>query len=57
MTAEELSNEKNSNEAAWKKRYLSKQAVSSGEITLIEGAGSYYDVKLRGDDLFISSAR
>ena len=53
MTAEELSNEKDSNEAAWKKRYLSKQAVIYGEIALIEGAGSYYDVKLRGDDLFV----
>ena len=31
VTAEELSNEKDSNEAAWKKRYLSKQAVISGE--------------------------
>ena len=47
MTAEELSNEKDSNEAAWNKRYLGKQAVISGEVALIEGAGSYYDVKLR----------
>ena len=53
MTAEELSNEKDSNEAAWNKRYLGKHAVISGEVALIEEAGSYYDVKLRGDDLFV----
>ena len=53
VTAEELSSEKASNEVAWNNRYLGKQAVISGEIALIEGAGSYYDVKLRGDDLFV----
>ena len=53
VTAEELSSEKTSNEVAWNNRYLGKQAVISGEVALIEEAGSYYEVNLRGDDLFV----
>ena len=53
MTAEELSSEKASNEVAWNNRYLGKQAVISGEVALIEEAGSYYDVKLLSEDLFV----
>ena len=53
MTAEELSSEKAPTRSHGIIRYLGKQAVISGEVALIEEAGSYYDVKLRSEDLFV----
>ena len=53
VTAEKLTADKDSNEVAWNKNYLDKQALISGEIKLVEDADGYFDVKLRSDNPFI----
>ena len=51
VTSDRLVTDKEANEVAWEKKYLGNYAIITGEITIIQDARNYYDVKLMGDSL------
>ncbi len=54
VTANALEREHEANEVFWEDKYVGKHAFITGSINSVTDAGSYYDVKLNTDNLWVS---
>lgn len=54
VTANALEREHEANEVFWENKYVGKYAFITGSISSVTNAGSYYDVKLNTDNLWVS---